>query len=617
MLTAISARLRESRFLPQPGMSTRLVLGFCGSIIVAMVVLALIVSTLMRSRIYLTADEELGWHASALRSIILNEQGFMAEEAANTSELDGVDEALSIHDTAALERVLNASITSHNLTSAYLVDANRHILAQSGERMMDESSLVRMPLVEDGFTQASESTFLDIDSSLWLAAAAGHLSPDGKTTAVIILGKRLDQLYLKSLSSVVGTELVLVWEKAAAYSFETPPPELPLNHLVASTDSLAETRDLGAFHSMPIGNQPYRVAAFNYPWHPAGQLLVLLLEPSGPLDDSVRQALLGVGGLTFLIILAGSPLLYLYARRVMRPLDRLTGGAKRIAGGDLNRKVEVESHDEVGQLAQAFEEMRVQVQAMLQAQQQWSAQLEEKVRAKTGELNSLLEIRDQLLHETLTVQEGERRRVARELHDETCQSLTALLANMAAAQMLPAEEASARLPQLKATVVETLKEVNRIVFALRPALLDDYGLIPALSWYAEQRLAHETTADVSTTGADLRLPPEIETILFRVGQEAISNIAKYALAPHVWIKLTTANGSRPASVTLEVEDDGRGFDLEHVESYSTEGRRHLGLLGMRERLSQVSGKLEIQTGPGRGTRIRATVPLDFGSDPGS
>lgn len=579
-----------------------------------MLVLSLIVSTLMRERIYRTADEELGWHARALQSIVQDEQDFMAQEVTNVSELDGVDEALAARDLPTLSRVLAASISSHNFNSAYVVDANRQVLLHLGERMTDDASLVRLPLVESGFARSSESAFLDIDSSLWLGAAAPHLSPDGKTTAIIVLAKRLDQPYLKTLSDVVGTQVILAWENATAYSFQTPPPELPLSHLQASLGPLAEYHDVGAFHSMPIGNQPYRVAAFKFPTHPSGQLLVLLLEPSRTLDNSVREALLGVVGLSLLIMLVGSPLLFLYARRVMQPLDRLTGEAKRIAGGDLNQRVEVDRQDEVGQLARAFEEMRVQVQAMLQAQQQWNAELEEKVRAKTGELNTLLDIRDQLLHETLTVQEVERRRVARELHDETCQSLTALLANIATAQLLPPEQAHEQLPQLRATVVETLKEVNRIVFALRPALLDDYGLIPALSWYAEQRLSPDTQVEIMTVGSEIRLPAEIETIMFRVGQQAISNTAKYAQARHVRINLTYGSSSNPSCITLHIEDDGCGFDLEHVESYTREGRRHLGLLGMRERLGQVGGKLEIETAPGQGTRIRATVPIEPGQN---
>lgn len=622
MVAALSSRLGQWRLIPQRRMSTRLVFGFCGSILVAMLVLFLIISLLMRARIYRTADEQTKWHAQALQAIVRNEQDFLSQEAVNAAQLGGVDDALAANDLPALKRMLSLSLTSHNLNSAYLLDANRKVLVHVGDDMTDESSLVRLPMVEHALTQPSESAFLDLNSSIWLGAAGAHRSPDGKTTAVVVLGKRLDQEYLQSLKDVMGTEVVLVWGNAAAYSFDTPPTELSLSHVEASLGPLAEYHDVGSFHSMAISKEGFRVAAFSLPERPSGQLTLLLLQPTDVMDESVQQALLGVAGISLLLMLVGSPLLYLYARRVMRPLDRLAEEAKRIAAGDLNRRVEVGRRDEVGQLAQAFEEMRVQVQAMLDAQRQWNAELEGKVQAKTGELNQLLDVRDQLLHETLSVQEGERRRVARELHDETCQSLTALLTNIATAQLMAPDQAFARLPELKATVVETLKEVNRIVFALRPALLDDYGLIPALSWYAEQRLGPDTQTDITTTGPEMRLPPELETILFRVGQEAISNVAKYARARHVKINLTYANGPStalrsaregPGNVRLDIQDDGIGFDRERVESRTPHGRVHLGLIGMEERLGQVGGKLEIETTPGRGTHVHATAPLEFRS----
>lgn len=613
MAAALSSRLGHWRLIPQRRMSARLVFGFCSSILVAMVVLFLIISVLMRARIYRTADEQSKWHAQALQAIVQNEQDFLAQEAVNAAQLGGVDDALAANDLPALKRMLSLSLTSHNLNSGYLVDANQHVLVQVGEGMMDESSLVSLPMVRHVFAQPSESAFIDVNSSIWLAAAGAHRAPDGKTSAVVVLGKRLDRQYLLSLRDVMGTEVVLVWGNAAAYSFDTPPSELSVSHVEASLGPLADYHDVGSFHSMSIAQEGYRVAAFSFPQRTSGQLLVLLLQPTDALDESVQQALLGVAGISLILMLVGSPLLYLYARRVMRPLDRLAEEAKRIAGGDFDQRVEAGRRDEVGQLAQALEELRVQVQAMLEAQRQWNAELEGRVRAKTSELNELLDVRDQLLHETLSVQEGERRRVARELHDETCQSLTALLANIATAQLLPPQEAYAQLPQLKSTVVETLKEVNRIVFALRPALLDDYGLVPALSWYAEQRLGPNTQADVTTTGPEVRLPSELETILFRVGQEALSNIAKYAHARHVKINLTYGDGSGPGNVRLDIEDDGSGFDLEHVESRSPHGRVHLGLLGMEERLRQVGGKLQIETAPGKGTRIHATAPLDIRS----
>jgi signal transduction histidine kinase len=137
------------------------------------------------------------------------------------------------------------------------------------------------------------------------------------------------------------------------------------------------------------------------------------------------------------------------------------------------------------------------VQTMLEAQQKWNAELEDKVRAKTAELRQLSETRDQLLRQMITAQEEERRRVARELHDETSQALTALIANLAIVQTLPPTKAKAHLDEIKSSIVETLKGVNRIVLDLRPTLLDDYGLMPALSWYANKRVGSGTRVDAT------------------------------------------------------------------------------------------------------------------------
>ncbi|MGB8646311.1 MAG: HAMP domain-containing protein [Anaerolineae bacterium] len=597
-------------------MSARLMLGFATMVVLALIAYALVISIVMRAQIYHTADDEMGWRARSAQAILQNEQAFMEQEAINSANLPGLDAALQKPDSGDLERLLTPGLKAHNLNAILVTDAADHLRMRSGDVVMDETHLEGIPLVDRAMSQLADSTFFQSGQDLWLLSAAPHQSPDGKTTAVILIGKRLDKQFLQSLASTLGNAIVLTWGDVAAYSFETPPPELTVHHLHASLGEVAEYRvQQVAFHTMNIGSQPYRVAAFNISTNSDGDLAVLLFRPTYEMDLSVQQALLGVFAISGLILLVGAPLVYWYAHSVTRPLDRLTTVARRIAGGDMEHVIQVERKDEVGELAHAFEEMRVQVQAMLQAQQKWNAELDAQVKNKTSELEDLLEIRDQLLQETLTIQEGERRRVARELHDETCQSLTALLANIATVQLLSPEQMQARLPELKGTVVNILKEVNRIVFALRPALLDDYGLIPALSWYAEQRLPAPIHLDISTTGPDMRLPANLETILFRIGQEAITNIAKYAGATYVRVKLTHTDEGESERVSLEIEDNGCGFDLEHWKAYTPHGRGHLGLLGMQERIGQARGRLEIQSAPGAGTRVHATIPLDSVSEP--
>jgi PAS domain S-box-containing protein len=247
------------------------------------------------------------------------------------------------------------------------------------------------------------------------------------------------------------------------------------------------------------------------------------------------------------------------------------------------------------------------IQAMLDAQRRWNADLGVQVRAKTSELEQLSRTRDQLLRQLIVAQEEEHRRVARELHDETSQALTALIANLAVVQGLPASKAKSQLDEVKASVVEILKGVNQIVLDLRPTLLDDYGLMPALSWYATKRLGATVRVDKTNPELELRLPQTIETTLFRVGQEALANVAKHAQASRVQIRLDY--DEMQDQVTLQISDDGVGFTRNSNQSRDTNERPRLGLLGMQERMQLIGGELRIESEPRKGTQIYASVRL--------
>jgi signal transduction histidine kinase len=198
-------------------------------------------------------------------------------------------------------------------------------------------------------------------------------------------------------------------------------------------------------------------------------------------------------------------------------------------------------------------------------------------------------------------QELERRRLARELHDETGQALTSILLGLrsirAAAGEREAEEAEASLREL---VVQALQDVRSLAVELRPSALDDFGLTPAL-----QRLAatfQERSGIVTSLESGLgetRLPPEVETVLYRLVQESLTNVVKHAGASSVGIVLTR----REDGVGVVVEDDGAGFAQADVR----EGA--LGLVGMRERLALLDGTLAIESTPGGGTTLVAHVPL--------
>ena len=198
-------------------------------------------------------------------------------------------------------------------------------------------------------------------------------------------------------------------------------------------------------------------------------------------------------------------------------------------------------------------------------------------------------------------QELERQRLARELHDETGQALTSILLGLKPLEDALADHpARADLARLREQVVSALQDVRRLAVELRPAVLDDFGLVPALERltdaFAEQS---DVRVDFHSALGEKRLPSEVETTLYRVVQESLTNIVKHANAQHVSVSLAR----RATTAAAVIEDDGDGFDPRAVRE---EG---VGLLGLRERLSFVDGRLEIESRPGVGTTIVAEVPL--------
>jgi signal transduction histidine kinase len=286
------------------------------------------------------------------------------------------------------------------------------------------------------------------------------------------------------------------------------------------------------------------------------------------------------------------------ARSVTGPLRTLGQAAERIAGGDLAHRVPPLGADEVGALGRSLEAMRAALAESLDALRGQRSELERRVAERTRELAGLY-------RRTLTVQEDERRRIARELHDQTCQELVALVLRCETALAVPAPEAvRARLAEARALATATLDGVHRLIFDLRPSILDDLGLVPALRWLAERQLGPlgiAASCELEDLGG--RLAPEVETALFRAVQEALSNVARHARAETVLIQL----GRRGGVVELEVEDDGQGFDPATAAAPAPSGRG-LGLLGMRERLELVGGRAIIESAPGQGTRVRLQVP---------
>jgi signal transduction histidine kinase len=219
----------------------------------------------------------------------------------------------------------------------------------------------------------------------------------------------------------------------------------------------------------------------------------------------------------------------------------------------------------------------------------------------------------------LLAQEEERRRIARELHDETSQSMSALALHLRA--LLELAEMSGyspdfveRVRKVESMAGQTARELSRVINDLRPALLDSVGLVPAIRRFAQDNLQpHGIELSVEATGARPLLPPEVEVALFRFAQGAITNIVRHANAKTVAIALECG----PDQMTLRISDDGQGFDVSGITGIEDTGRGR-GLYAMRERVSLLGGRFVVDSAPDAGTTVVATVPIggvDDAQDP--
>jgi len=206
------------------------------------------------------------------------------------------------------------------------------------------------------------------------------------------------------------------------------------------------------------------------------------------------------------------------------------------------------------------------------------------------------------------IQENERRRLAQELHDRVGQNLTALTLNLniVKGQIDAAESAGivARLDDSLKLLDATVESIRGVMSELRPAVLDDYGLAAALHWYAEEfgRRSGIATTVTEREGTP-RLAPLVEGVLFRIAQEALTNVAKHARASKVQIAL----GMQATTLRLSIADDGRGFDEARLRPPTRQGG--WGIMIMRERAESAAGRLRVESGPGVGTCIVVEVPV--------
>jgi len=311
--------------------------------------------------------------------------------------------------------------------------------------------------------------------------------------------------------------------------------------------------------------------------------LNLLMVTAGIFVASVASGLdLSISGQRWQFLILAMALLLtfllntLLLRRRFEPLERLLAMMERVDLSRPGRRLELDTEmpgmtTDIQRLAGTFNRMLERL---------------ERERRRSGEM-------------VLQAQEEERKRIARDLHDEVNQALTALLLRIEAVAQDAPEELQDELAETKRIANQAMSELLDLARQLRPTALDDHGLVAALRTHVREQDRHEgASATFFADPAIGVLPPDVQVVIYRVAQEALVNAARHSGATRIEVNLEC----HPGSVALVVTDNGSGF------AFAEEGKG-LGLSGMRERALLVGGKLEIDSRPGKGTTVRLVVPI--------
>lgn len=311
------------------------------------------------------------------------------------------------------------------------------------------------------------------------------------------------------------------------------------------------------------------------------------------------------------IVLLGTAIVFAIglSTSIIKPIRSLISETNRIAAGDLSKPIDNIGTDETAMLSKSFNEMRIKLAESLESLKNYSAELETKVSERTKQIQHEQEKVQTLLKQVITSQEDERKRVARELHDETLQDLSAILMRLDICKMYPEQISMQKIEEIRTIALKTLNGINITMQNLRPLMLDDLGLESAIKWLLDM---HFSSRGINyfynaTDIKNKRFNPEIENNLFRIAQEAIVNIARHASAENVFLIIKAKS-----TIYMDIEDDGDGFDVVSLLKktiHDAKDNRGLGLLGMKERASLIGGNLQIFSAQGCGTRVSLRVPF--------
>jgi signal transduction histidine kinase len=307
------------------------------------------------------------------------------------------------------------------------------------------------------------------------------------------------------------------------------------------------------------------------------------------INQHIRDVLLTVFVICALAVFLSSRISAL----ITKPIRNLAEVAESITQGNLEIRANIRDRGEVGRLATAFNEMAA---SLIKASGDKEVLL--------GELRAKEQIRDTLISKLMTAQEDERKRISRELHDETSQALTSLMLTMRVlAEDAPNQEQKDALLLGRDVAANILREVRDLAIELRPPALDDLGLAAAIERYSEKFASrHGLDIDLNTAGRQTAVDDQVAVALYRIVQESLNNVVKHSGATTVAISITF----QPDQIMVTIADNGKGISDDDLIRAQKENR--LGLYGMRERVELLQGRLDISQSPHGGTELCITIP---------
>jgi signal transduction histidine kinase len=392
--------------------------------------------------------------------------------------------------------------------------------------------------------------------------------------------------FLKGLTPSAGMQILVVDEHGVVVASQNPdqilttlPDREAFGDRIRSNRSLVLDESAGMLAVMA----PLRFASWG----------VIIQQAEGSAFaslDAVGRALLFTG---LALTVLGALLVRTLSRSVVSPIRQLSAQAERMRTGDLATPIAVAGDVEVEMLGRTLDNARTRLAETLGALQAFNEQLEAQVVVRTRVIEEQHEERKLLVRRMLHATEDERRRLARELHDEIAQLLTVV--QMSLHRITPE---TPDLHQAAALLQKTQVEIHRLIHDLRPSLLDDLGLAAAMRSYADDHLTRHGVHVSLEIEDDLPSVAEVETVIFRIYQELLTNILRHADAEHVSVELFR----RDTVLVLAVEDDGKGFD-------PTAKSGRAGITGMRERAALVNGTIMFDSEAGQGTHVLVEIPI--------